>query len=110
MRKSEDLWKCIIVYVEDLVFGLRETAAFTKLLINKYKYKVKRTGSMLFHFVSYYLRDYDGTLCMESKNYVEMMIHGYEHMFGENRKIIISNYPFLYFSCSFFVFGQQKWI
>ena len=86
MRESDGLWEYIAVYMDDLAFVLRDPEAFVKLLVGKYKYKLKGTGSIAFHLGCDFFRDKDGVLCQAPKKYIEKMIDGYQNMFGEKPK------------------------
>ena len=74
------------MYVDDLLFVLRDPEDFVKLLVNKYKYRLKITGSIAFHLGCDFFRDKDGILFQAPKKYIEKMIDGYQNMFGEKPK------------------------
>ena len=83
MRKRSGLWEYVAVYVDDLAFAMKDPAKFTKLLAEKYKYKLKGTGDIAFHLGCDFFRDDDGVLCMAPRKYIDKMIDGYFNMFGE---------------------------
>ena len=62
---------------------MQDPASFTKLLIYRYKYKLKGAGSIAFHLGCDFFRDEHGVLCMAPKKYIEKMVDGYVKMFGE---------------------------
>ena len=74
MRQSNGLWEYVAVYVDDLAFVMREPKAFTDFLMEKYKYKLKGTGSISLHLGCDFFRDKDGTLCMAPRKYIEKMM------------------------------------
>ena len=83
MRKRSGLWEYVAVYVDDLAFAMKDPAEFTKLLAEKYKYKLKGTGDIAFHLGYDFFCDDDGVLCMAPRKYIDKMIDGYFNMFGE---------------------------
>ena len=85
-RKSRDLSEYIAVYIDGIAFVLRDSAAFTEILINNYKYKRKRIGSISFHLGCDFIRDEKWILYMSPKKYIDKMIDGYQNMFGEKPK------------------------
>ena len=91
MRQPNGLWEYVAVYVDDLAFVMREPKAFTDILMEKYKYKLKGTGSISFHLGCDFFRDKDGTLCMAPRKYIEKMIDGYINMFKERPKMKFSS-------------------
>ena len=48
-EKISGLWEYVAVYVENLTFAMKDPAKFTKLFVEKYKYKLKGTGYIAFH-------------------------------------------------------------
>ena len=62
MIKRSGLWEYLAVYVDDLAFAMKDLAKFTKLLVEKYKYKWKGTGDIAFHLGCDFFRDDDGVL------------------------------------------------
>ena len=79
MRESNGLWEYVAVYVDDLAFVMRDPEAFVNVLVKKYNYKLKGTGSISFHLGCDFFRDKDNTLCMAPRKYIEKMIDGYIH-------------------------------
>ena len=49
MRQSNGLWESTIVYVDDFSFVVRDPKTIITLLEEKYKYKLKCTGSIFYH-------------------------------------------------------------
>ena len=83
MRRQDDIYEYIAVYVDDLAIALKDPQAFADILETKYNFKLKGTGPICFHLGMDFLRDEDGTLCIASKKYVDKMIANYERIFGE---------------------------
>ncbi|NND72996.1 MAG: hypothetical protein HKN43_15585, partial [Rhodothermales bacterium] len=82
MRKVDDHYEYIAVYVDDLEMASKNPKALTETFEKKYKLKLKGTGPVTFHLGCDFCREEDGTLCIEPKKYIERMIEGYENMFG----------------------------
>ena len=91
MRESNGLWEYVAVYVDDLAFVMRDPEAFVNVLVKKYNYKLKGTGSISFHLGCDFFRDKDNTLCMAPRKYIEKMIDGYINMFKEKPKMKYSS-------------------
>ena len=91
MRKASGMWEYVAVYVDYLAFVMQYPASFTKMLINRYKYKLKGTGSIVFHLGCDFFRDEHGVLCMAPKKYIEKMVDGYVNMFGEKPRTRFSS-------------------
>ena len=84
MRKNKNVYEYIAVYVDDLCIVAIDPRAIVDLLVSKYQYKLKGSGSIEFHLGCDYFRDADGILCYAPKRYVEKMISTYKEMFGVN--------------------------
>ena len=82
MRKRSGLWEYVAVYVDNLAFAMKNPTKFTKLLAEKYKYKLKGTGDIAFHLGCDLFCDDDGVLCMAPCKYIDKMIDGYSNIFG----------------------------
>ena len=44
MRKNEDVWEYIVVYVDDLAIAAKDPKSICDTLTSKYKYKLKGVG------------------------------------------------------------------
>ncbi len=82
MRRNGDIYEYLAVYVDDLCIAMKNPKEFTDHLMEKYKFKLKGTGSISFHLGMDFIRDPDGTLCITPKKCVEKMMSAYERMFG----------------------------
>ena len=71
MRQSNRIWEYIAVYVDDLAFVVRDPKAIITLLDEKYNYKLKDTGSILYHLGCDLFRDDEDIVCMDPKKYTE---------------------------------------
>ena len=83
MRANGDVYEYIAVYVDDLAIAMLNPEEFVKILIDKYKFKLKGTGPISFHLGCEFVRDDEGILCLRPRKYIERMVASYEQMFGE---------------------------
>ena len=86
MRRNEDVYEYIAVYVDDLAIAAKDPKNITDKLEDVYNYKLKGTGPIAFHLGCDFYRDDDGTLCLEPKRYIKKMVASYEQMFGTKPK------------------------
>ena len=87
MRKNDDIYEYVAVYVDDLAFAVKDPKQFVKNLQQNHGFKVKGTGPLEFHLGANFERDEDGTLCMSPKKYIcDRLIPSYQKMFGEKPK------------------------
>ena len=56
--------------------------SIVRVLVDKYKYKLKGVGPIDYHLGCDFSRDPDGTLCFGPKKYIEKMLESFEKMFG----------------------------
>jgi hypothetical protein len=83
MRRDGIIWEYIAVYVDDLVFAMKDPQTFVNKLKEEHKFKLKGTGDIAYHLRCDFFREDDGALCMAPRKYIEKMLGNYEHMFGE---------------------------
>ena len=86
MQHNGDVYDYIATYVDDLCIVSKEPQEYVKLLKEKYKYKLKGTGPIVFHLGCDYFRDKDGILCFSPRKYIDKMMEGYVKMFGTKPK------------------------
>jgi hypothetical protein len=67
MRKKNNHYEYIAVYVDDLAIAKKNPKEFTAVLENKHKFKLKGTRPIAFHLGMDFTRDDDGTLCISPK-------------------------------------------
>ena len=82
MRRNGEKYEYVGIYVDDLAMAMNNAKECTDTLMEKYKFKLKGTGPIVFHVGCDFFRDKEGTLCMAPKKYIEKMIMTYEQMFG----------------------------
>jgi hypothetical protein len=83
MRKLNNMYEYVAVYVDDLAIAMQNPREFVDILENKHKFKTKGTGPISFHLGMDFSRDEDNTLCLSSTKYIEKLMKNYERMFGE---------------------------
>ena len=91
MRPNGDVYEYIAVYVDDLAIAMLNPEEFVKVLIDKYKFKLKGTGPISFHLGCEFVRDEEGVLCLRPRKYIERMVASYEQMFGEKPSTKVSS-------------------
>ena len=91
MRRNEDIYEYVAVYVDDLALAMKDPKTFADRLAKEYNFKLKGTGPVTFHLGMDFSRDKDGTLCMSSKKYTEKIIANYERMYGEAPKQTVTS-------------------
>ena len=83
LRRDNDVYEYIAVYVDDLAIASRNPQGIINELTNTYKFILKGTGSITFHLGCDFKRDDDGVLGMQPRKYIERMLAGFEQTFGE---------------------------
>jgi Reverse transcriptase (RNA-dependent DNA polymerase) len=91
MRKSENIYEYVAVYVDDLAIAMIKPKEFVDVLEEKHKFKTKGTGPITFHLGMDFSRDDDNTLCLSSSQYIEKLLKNYERMFGQQPKQNVSS-------------------
>jgi Reverse transcriptase (RNA-dependent DNA polymerase) len=79
MRKKNNQYEYIAIYVDDLAIALKNPKEFTDVLENKHKFKLKGTGPITFHLGMDFTRDEDSTLCISPTKYTEKHIKNYQN-------------------------------
>ena len=82
MRKVDDHYEYVGVYIDDLAIISKDPSAITDKLSTKYNFKLKGTGPISFYLGCDFFWDEDNTLCMAPKKYIEKMVDSYVSMFG----------------------------
>ena len=86
MRKVDDHYEYIGVYVDDLVVSSRNPGKIIELLKDSHGFKLKGTGPISFHLGCDFFRDEEGNLCYAPKKYIEKMLENYRRIFGQYPK------------------------
>ncbi len=87
MKRNNDLYEYIAVYVDNLAFAMRDPQSLIDVLQEEHNFKLKGTGDIAYHLGCDFFRDEDGTLCMAPRKYIDKMLGNYERMFGEKPKL-----------------------
>jgi histone deacetylase 1/2 len=86
MRRVDDHYEYICVYVDDLVIASKNPQAIVDLLSTKHKFTFKGTGPIHYHLGCDYFKDHLGTQCYGPKRYIDKMVEDHTRMFGEKPK------------------------
>ena len=88
MKRSKDgsHYEYMAVYVDDLAISMKNPKSFCDTLKEKYKLKLKGVGPIYYHLGCGYIRDEDGTLVADPREYVEKMLESYEKPLGKNQR------------------------
>jgi Reverse transcriptase (RNA-dependent DNA polymerase) len=89
MRKKNNQYEYIAVYVDDLAITMKNPKEFTVVLENKHKFKLKGTRPIAFHLGMEITRDDDGMLCMSPSKYIEKLIKNYENHLALNPRSLL---------------------
>ena len=73
MRPNGDIYEYIAVYVDDLAIAAKDPSSIVKILTDKYRFKLKGTGTIHFHLGMDFFHDEDGVLCIAPMKNVEKM-------------------------------------
>jgi hypothetical protein len=86
MRRIDDHYEYICVYVDDIIICSKRPRLITDLLETKYQFGLKGTGPIHFHLGCDYFRDPDGTLCYGPRRYIDKLVADFERMFKTKPK------------------------
>ena len=83
MRRVDDHYEYICVYVDDLVIASKDPQAIVDMLSSRYSFSFKGTGPIHYHLGCDYFKDHNGTQCYGPKRYIDKMVEDFTRMFGE---------------------------
>ncbi|GAX11913.1 hypothetical protein FisN_UnNu034 [Fistulifera solaris] len=83
MRRCDDLYEYIAVYVDDLLIVSKQPMLIVEALKHTYGFKLKGTGPISFHLGMNFVRDSTNTLSYSPTKYLERMFVNYEQVFGQ---------------------------
>jgi Reverse transcriptase (RNA-dependent DNA polymerase) len=86
MRKVDDHYEYIAVYVDDLLIASKNPKEIVDALTNEYKFKLKGSAPVSFHLGCDWFHDEDGNPCFAPKQYIIKMIATCERLFGRKPK------------------------
>jgi hypothetical protein len=84
MRRVDDHYEYIAMYVDDLAISSKDPKAITDILMNKYNFKLKGTGEIEYHLGMSFHRNDRNELCISPQWYIEKMVDNYKQLFGES--------------------------
>ena len=83
MRRIDDYYEYICVYVDDLVICAKNPQFIADALVKDHHFTLKGTGPINYHLGCDYFREPDGTLCYGPKRYIDKMVKDFDDMFHE---------------------------
>ena len=86
LNKAHDIYEYVAVYVDDLAIAMKDCDEFISILQDKYKFKLKGTGTITYHLGMDLFRDKDDNLCMAPKKYIDKICDSFTRMFGHPPK------------------------
>ena len=88
MKKNKEykINKYVSVYVDDLEIAMKNCDGFITTLVDKYKFKLKGTGTITYHLGMDFFRDKNQILCMAPRKYIEKICGSFERMLGHPPK------------------------
>jgi len=84
MRKMNDHYEYIAVYVDDLAIASKNPLALLEKLQVQCRLNLKGVGPLTFHLGCDFARDEDGTLYYGPRRYIEKILETYKKNFGED--------------------------
>ena len=84
MRRVDNLYEYIAVYVDDLCISSKDPKAITDMLTEQYGFKLKGTGLIDYHLSMTFCQNDRNDLCISPQHYIEKMVESYKQMFNEN--------------------------
>ena len=91
LNEEHNIYEYVAVYVDDLAIAMKDCDAFISTLKDKYKFKLKGTGTISYHLGMDFFRDKDQTLCMAPRKYIEKICGSFERMFGHAPKQVVTS-------------------
>ena len=91
LNLDHNIYEYVAVYVDDLAIAMKDCNEFISILQNKYKFKLKGTGTITYHLGMDFFRDKDNTLCMAPRKYIEKICDSFERMFGHPPKQTVTS-------------------
>ena len=82
MRQNREVYEYIGMYIDDLAIIGKYLLEIADVLEQKYKFKMKGTGTISFHLGMDFFHDNNGILCLSPKHYIKCMISTYVTIFG----------------------------
>jgi Reverse transcriptase (RNA-dependent DNA polymerase) len=86
MKKMEDHYEYIAVYVDDLCIVSKHPEKILEALEKDHKLKLKGSGPIEYHLGCDFYKDDDNTLCIAPKKYIDKLCDKYIPTFGDKPK------------------------
>ena len=87
MKKDDDVWEYVAVYIDNLAIAMKDPDTFIKaLMAPPYNFKLKGNGEIKQHLGMEFSRDKDGTLCLKQSSYLDKLLLNYKQHFGNRPK------------------------
>ena len=84
MRDAGDVYKYLVVYVDDLIAVMKDPKAFfDELQRSPHNYTLKGLTEPRYHLGADYFRDKDGKLCFGAQTYVKCLLTNFESLYRE---------------------------
>ena len=98
MRKKNDHYEYIAVYVDDLAIASRDPQALITILQEQCKLQLKGVGPLTYHLGCDFARDEDGTLYYGPRRYIDKILDTYKRNFGtephnKNSPMVQNDHP-----------------
>jgi hypothetical protein len=84
MRRVDNLYEYIAVYVDDLCISSKDPKTITDTLTEQYGFNLKGTGPIDYHLGMTFHRNDRNNLCISPQRYIEKLVESYKQMFNQN--------------------------
>jgi Reverse transcriptase (RNA-dependent DNA polymerase) len=91
MRKNEDIYEYVAVYVDDISIAMKDPQEFINILETVHGFKTKGTGPISVHLGMDFFGDDDNTRCISPLKYIEKLVKTYAQMFVEPPKQVVTS-------------------
>jgi hypothetical protein len=86
MRKMEDHYEYIAVYIDDLCIVSKFPEKILEALEKDHNLKLKGSGPIEYHLGCIFYKDDDNTLCLAPKKYINKVCNKFVSTFGDKPK------------------------
>ena len=91
LNVEHNIYEYVAVYVDDLEIAMKNCNSFIAILKERYKFKLKGTGTITYHLSMNFFRDKDQMLCMAPRKYIEKICGSFERMFRHLPKQVVTS-------------------
>jgi hypothetical protein len=78
MRRVDNLYEYIAVYIDDLCISSKDSKAITDMLTEQYGFKLKGTGLIDYHLGMTFHQNDHNDLYISPQHYIEKMVESYK--------------------------------